>query len=138
MSLCNKILPVCLAFGLVGFVNGDKPETPKADITNKKPILKVETGPFATRSIAAADMDGDGLIDILSTNALGDIFIYKNAGDGKYVRLEDPVLRVITGPFGTRAISAIDWDKDGLVDILSTDNDGNVYVHRNSGHYKFE
>lgn len=138
MNLLKQILATGATLACLAGLAGGDGTVPKPDYKGKKAILKVETGAYATRGIAAGDMDGDGLVDILSTNALGFVYVHKGFGDGFYIKLDQAIMQIPTGPFGTRALAAADMNGDGLADLLVTDNDGNVYLHKNLGNYKFE
>jgi hypothetical protein len=72
-----------------------------------------------TQSIAAADVDGDGDLDLLLGNSGNPSQVLLNAGDGTFQRSN--VLP--GGSVGTRSIAAADVDGDGDLDVL-LGNDG--------------
>jgi len=128
-----------LIAGLSGLLGCEyKPLGPKANQDKKKVILEIPVAIYGGRAIAAGDMDNDGLTDILSTDDGGRVYFHKNLGKGKFKKFEKPILNVPTDIYGARAIAAGDMDNDGLTDILSTDNAGRVYFHKNLGNMKFE
>ena len=72
-----------------------------------------------TQSIAAADVDGDGDLDLLLGNSGNPSQVLLNAGDGTF-----PSSIVLPGgSVGTRSIAAADVDGDGDFDLL-LGNDG--------------
>jgi hypothetical protein len=109
-------------------------DKPRPDYDNKTAITRI-SDVSAFGDIAAGDVDGDGLADILYTDSFGNVYAHKNLGDNKFARLDNPVLRIGNG----YRIAAADMDGDGLVDILSENRDtGDIYVHKNLGNLNFE
>jgi hypothetical protein len=49
-----------------------------------EPIIRVHSGTYEGSSIAAADADNDGDIDIYAADAYGDIMLYKNKGNNTF------------------------------------------------------
>jgi M6 family metalloprotease-like protein len=85
------------------------------------------------RSIAAADLDCDGMIDIIAGNYVGNtVFVFKNTTHGGVLSFAAPVsLACGSGPMG---VTAADFDNDGRVDIASANGVGNsISVFRNQG-----
>lgn len=84
-----------------------------------------------------ADMDGDGLIDLLITGLYDGVFIAKNSGTLDAYRFEKaaPVLvGEVLRPVKANHAVAYDWDGDGWVDIVyGADYGGNVSWCRNLG-----
>jgi hypothetical protein len=87
--------------------------------------------------IAAADVDGDGLIDLYFVNQVGGSQLYKNIGGGRFrnitkeagVALADRI--VVTASFA-------DIDNDGDQDLfVTTVREGNVlFVNDGRGHFR--
>jgi enediyne biosynthesis protein E4 len=86
--------------------------------------------------VAAVDFDGDGLIDLHATRALGPDFLFKNQGDGTFV---DVAAQVGLGDhLPTSGVAWGDVDGDGDLDVYLTSlgdtrhylfiNDGGVFV----------
>ena len=100
----------------------------------------------------AADWDGDGVTDLLSGNSAGEIAFIRNCGSNDVPEWEAPRLfRVngetfrimagengsIQGPaeakWGYTAVTAADWDGDGLADIIMNSITGKIQWLRNTG-----
>ncbi len=99
-----------------------------------------------------ADWNGDGKIDIISGNSMGFLFFYQNRGtneqpiygdpealmaDGKVIHIQPGYREDIQGPgearWGYTSPNVIDWDGDGLLDILTGDSRGKFMVYLNIG-----
>lgn len=89
------------------------------------------------------DADGDGLLDIVSGNAEGNVLLFKNTGsnvkpkflNGEYLKSNNKIIQIEpgysenpSGPIGARlgyvGANIIDWDNDGVVDLLMNDARG--------------
>ncbi len=82
------------------------------------------------RSVPApADYDGDGLPDLICSNADGKVFFYRNSGQDRFapgVEIASGTNRCFTCP--------VDWDKDGKPDvILSWATGPSIYLNRGMG-----
>jgi hypothetical protein len=95
-------------------------------------------------TITVADWDGDGRKDIIANSIWGKIVWYKNAGTKKSPKLEKarPVIAEFVGntpkpkwtwwnPEDNHLVTqwrttpfAIDWNKDGLMDLIMLDTEG--------------
>lgn len=101
---------------------------------------------------SVADWDGDGKLDIIAGNSMGFLFFYKNTGtnqqpiygdpeplkaDGKIIHVQPGYREDIQGPgegrWGYTSPNVIDWDGDGLLDILTGDSRGKFMVYLNIG-----
>lgn len=109
----------------------------------------------ALASPSAIDWDGDGDDDLITGNTAGYIEFFENlSGAGvdppmwaAPVRLKtnaDETIRIMAGPngsiqgpceakWGYTTVSAIDWDHDGLPDILANSIWGKIHWYRNIG-----
>ncbi len=95
--------------------------------------------PLPTQSatiIVAADLDGDGKIDLFVPHRDGgQSFIFWNDGTGKFAA--SPV------PFGSRsstarAAVAADMDGDGIIDLIIGDAKTGLFIYRGKGQRSFE
>jgi hypothetical protein len=79
---------------------------------------------------ALADLDDDGLDDLLLGRWRGGVAYYRNSGDG-FELSEQTVLEL---PRGSNAAPALkDIDNDGDFDLLLGSSSGSVYYFRNEG-----
>lgn len=117
----------------------DKPayDKPKKIMATDRPV---ET--FGWPSPNMADFDGDGDLDLLCGEFLDGFTYFQNSGtrtQPKYalgVRLKADTGRYLTMDLEMITPTAIDWDKDGDLDLICGDEDGRVAFIENTG--KFE
>ncbi len=117
----------------------DKPayDKPKKVMATDRPV---ET--FGWPSPNFADFDGDGDLDLLCGEFLDGFTYFQNTGTRtkpKYelsVRLKADTGRYLTMDLEMITPTAIDWDKDGDLDLICGDEDGRVAFIENTG--KFE
>jgi len=76
-----------------------------------------------TNSIAAADVDGDGDLDVLLGNYGSPSLVLLNAGDGTF-----PTSIELGGSANTYSIAAADADGDGDLDVLLGNSGGPSYL----------
>lgn len=85
----------------------------------------------------AVDWDGDGAIDLLVGNVLGEVYLIPNEGKGAELAFGNPRRLEAAGqPIkvnGDAAPVAADWDGDGKLDLLVGAEDGSVVWYRNVG-----
>jgi hypothetical protein len=109
-----------------------------------RPILKVPDQKHPVESfgtwMALVDWDDDGDLDILVGTFDGVIFLRRNEGSrakpayssrNEWVNVGAKPLRVPGGEHANPVI--VDWDGDGLWDIVTGAADGGVYWYRNVG-----
>lgn len=97
-------------------------------------IGSMKTGSFAAP--AAADVNGDGKWDVIVGDGDGTLSLFENTGtDGspkfagrQPMKLADGTALKVTGP---AAPNAVDWNGDGVLDLLVGDGEG--YVHLYAG-----
>lgn len=97
-----------------------------------------QTNPFgltslgtATNSVAAPtfiDMDGDGDLDVMATDANGDFYYFANTGTASAPAFAAPVMNPfsLTAVNGYAMMSFADIDNDGDKDLMCGDYDGNL------------
>lgn len=92
-------------------------------------VDKICTRPFA------ADLDGDGKLDIVSGNFAGDFGVFRGLGEGRFEAKNSWLM----GRGGRLAVSAhsdpflVDLDGDGDLDLVSGANSGGVWLFENLG-----
>lgn len=86
-----------------------------------------------------ADIDGDGLRDLIAAGNDNRVRYYRNTGvlgspvfGGSTVVQENDGVFALPGSVGGR-IDIADWDADGLIDLLTGDFDGTITWYRNTG-----
>lgn len=87
-------------------------------------------------AVAAADVDGDGLYDILFLNQVGGNQLWKNLGDGKFKDITAEAGISLPGRVSVAAAFA-DIDNDGDQDLFITTVRGGNALFENDGHGHF-
>jgi uncharacterized protein YjdB len=99
-----------------------------------EPRVDFYTGSNGFQEAAAADIDGDGLIDVaLSKGDDNTVRIYRNtatAGSLSSSSLGTPA--VITTSAGTYKVKLADLNSDGKPELITTTNTGIISVYRNT------
>ena len=73
-----------------------------------------------------ADMDGDGLLDLVSGDTNGNILYFPARGVGKWSSIPE---KIVAGKSGSRSrIAMSDLDGDGIIDVVVGYADGSVVV----------
>lgn len=102
---------------------------PKGEGVDGPDISRICTRPFA------ADLDGDGKLDIVAGNFGGTFAFFRGEGAGKFAPgaswLEAGGTRMTVPAHGDPFL--IDWDKDGDLDLLSGSAQGGVFLFTNQG-----
>jgi enediyne biosynthesis protein E4 len=87
-------------------------------------------------AIAAADVDGDGRVDLYFVNQIGKNALFRSAGGGRFEDITDSA-GVGVGDRACVGASFADVDNDGAPDLFVTSvRDGNLLFH-NDGHGRF-
>ncbi|MBM3883765.1 MAG: VCBS repeat-containing protein, partial [Verrucomicrobia bacterium] len=83
-------------------------------------------------SIAAAwgDYDNDGFLDLFVVNYNQPSFLYRNNGDGTFLKITDTVLTT-AGP--SQSCAWGDYDNDGFVDLVVANRRQPAFLYRNNG-----
>ncbi len=92
----------------------------------------ITTAAINARSVFAADLDGDGRIDVLSASYLDDkVAWYKNGGGSP---LTWTAYTIATAADAALSVFAADLDADGRIDVLSASSgDDKVTWYKNDG-----
>jgi VCBS repeat-containing protein len=95
----------------------------------------ISTNANQARSVYAADVDGDGIVDVLSASRQDDkIAWYKNDGAGNFGAQQV----ITTNAESTHGVFAIDMDGDADMDVLSASRDDNkIAWYENDGNENF-
>ena len=108
------------------------PRRPKADGDGTTWIEHTVVGGFFyALSVDAADMDGDGDLDVLGPDYVGDAVYWweSSAGNGSAWTRHD----VVTGVDAPTEVRAADFDGDGHVDVVGSFESAGVRRWRNDG-----
>jgi hypothetical protein len=82
----------------------------------------------------AVDLDQDGDLDLVVGASSGNFFLYQNLGNAERPQLKQPPTKLqIQSPSLRSAPHCVDWNRDGLLDLLTGGSDGGVYLSLNCG-----
>ena len=108
------------------------------------PETRYTVGP-GVFGVAAADLDGDGLIDLVAGRATRDEVAYhvdflKNRGAGKFRLVRDVTVPGTEGYVPIQpVVAAADLNRDGHVDVVTGAGVADeLTIFRNTGHFTFE
>lgn len=73
----------------------------------------------APRSLAVADLDGDGAVELISADQVRSVLVWRNRGDGSFEGY-----REIPAELGPRIVAAADLDGDGRRDLAFSRSGG--------------
>lgn len=86
--------------------------------------------------VAAADVDGDGWVDLYFGNQIGGNQLWRNLGGGKFANITESAGVAVKGRV-TAGVAFADLDNDGDPDlVVATVRDGNV-IFENQGQSRF-
>ncbi|RKX70939.1 hypothetical protein DRP53_03300 [candidate division WOR-3 bacterium] len=106
-------------------------ESPSPDSYPTRQVWSSDSTYFAFGGIHVADLDQDGRMDFLFSNALGGIYVYENYGDNSYVLVWDTVLG------SNYNFTSGDFDGDGLIEFPSGNVGGGSWVYECCGDNRY-
>jgi FG-GAP-like repeat len=92
--------------------------------------------PFDYGAVAAADFDGNGANDLAVASHYRGVTVVHGDGSGRFVQSQDgltfrsPASAEGSAPFTSRAVTAVDWNGDGRIDVAAL-SDGPRPLDRN-------
>ncbi len=95
----------------------------------RRVVARIPSTIYRGYAFSARDFDGDGKIELLAAEGNGWVYLYEKR-NGRFVKREGPVIIVAASCYHGCAISAVDWDGDGLTDILAMDRNGDVVLYK--------
>ncbi len=97
-------------------------------------LNSLEAGQSGRRKICIADWDKDGNLDLIVDGRFGAVLFRgaKTAKDGTYPLTYEGPLSSTRLEGHTTSPTVIDWDKDGIVDLLVGAEDGHFYLIKNT------
>lgn len=104
-------------------------------------FTKITTGPLATapalesHSAAWADFDGDGNVDVVIANILGNNGLYQNEGSGLFSAISSSP--VTTNGGASTAVAIGDYDNDGKLDLFFVNRYQNHFLYHGTGGFNF-
>ena len=108
----------------------------------EKTWTQLETSQFPGEhaiSCTTVDWDADGDFDLLLGTSSGKLFLRRNEGSARNISFATRNEQIdnendgVDVPGGGAMIVVADWDLDGMWDIVSGSNSGEVYWFRNTG-----
>lgn len=91
--------------------------------------------------VSLADYDNDGDLDYLAISPFANIVYFQNAGtpqvhefhEGQKLRYQGELIQFVSHYGNATKLKAVDFNRDGFVDILAGDEDGKVSFLKNTG-----
>ena len=108
-----------------------------ASTTFTEPVTSPETVSVGPSGVTAADLDGDGDVDLATVSfPLSEVTILRNNGNGNFS--EGASGRIDVGTGGANAITSADVDGDGDVDLATTEQTPDeLTILKNKGNATF-
>ena len=127
VSLAAALSPVA---GIAAWLAGPLPATGGEVPFNEHVLSDTADGP---RSVFAADLDGDGDLDILTASEFDNKIAWYQSNGGLPVTFTDEIV-ISTAAIGAWSVFAMDVDGDGDTDVLSaSDGDNKIAWYENDG-----
>jgi hypothetical protein len=109
----------------------DSRNAPRNDAPGLLQLNPARAGASGRRKLAVVDWDGDGRVDVLVNSTSVDWFRNTGMRDGKTVLQWQGPLSGATLAGHTTSPTTVDWDRDGVRDLLVGAEDGFLYFMKN-------
>ncbi|MFV0253062.1 MAG: FG-GAP-like repeat-containing protein [Beutenbergiaceae bacterium] len=93
---------------------------------------RIGSGWSRSRTVGAADFDGDGLGDLILIDAYGRMWLYPGKAAGGVSAAQRSQIGNGWKSFSA-VLGGVDWDRDGHVDLLARRTDGGLWLYRGNG-----
>ena len=124
------LLPPERIFHAAGASNFDQRQTPGGELDGLLRLNGGEAGRSGRRKLCAVDYDLDGRLDLLA-NSSSASFLRNVSDDGKFVFKDRGPLDSIVLAGHSTSPTVVDWDRDGVPDLLIGAEDGFFYYKKN-------
>ncbi len=118
------------------FENIGSPEAPDYDVVADNPFSLADIGGYSTPTFV--DLDGDGDLDIMTGEDVGDFYYFSNTGTNEAPAYAAAVQNAfgLTKTTNNSIHAFADLDGDGDLDMVSGDFDGKVHYYENTGDFE--
>ena len=101
---------------------------------------RIESGTSqAMTSVTIADVDGDGIPDIVGGNLNGKFYVFYNSGGASFDTGDPANVRVLNAGSGTmNAVTVADINEDSFPDLVGANSDKNLYLALSLGSRDFD
>ncbi len=128
-------------FSMLFFKNNSTNEKPsycepvEIKLPGNNPVKGISFNPLI------ADFDNDGDLDFIDVDSFAGFIYYENRGtpsqykfrEGKKMNCQGRAINMVSHYGGAVKATAIDWNKDGFMDMIAGDEDGKVSFIKNTG-----